>query len=308
MSRLRADLILLLAAMIWGSTFVVQKLAFLDEAGEATAAVPQDGALGPLAFTGIRFLLGALVVLPLALRETARAEAAARPVDRLGFVLCGVLLFTGSITQQVGIIGTSVTNAGFLTALYVPLVPLLGLFLLRRRPHWAVWPGVAGCTLGTWFLNGGDLTGMSQGDLWVTAGTVFWALHVICVGTFVTRSGRPLTLACSQFVTVGTVGLIAALLLEQPSWQSISAAWFEIAWAGCLSVGIAFTLQVIGQRGAHPADAAIILSSEMVFAALAGAIVLGERLAPDQYAGATIILVSIIAVEVLPFLHKRKVR
>lgn len=308
MSRLRADLTLLLAAMIWGSTFVVQKLAFLDDAGAAAPAVPEDGALGPLAFTGIRFLLGALVVLPLALRETGRAPAPAQPIDRLGFVLCGVLLFTGSITQQVGIIGTSVTNAGFLTALYVPLVPILGLFLLKRRPHWAVWPGVLGCMVGTWFLNGGDLTAVSDGDLWVMAGAVFWALHVICVGTFVGRSGRALTLACTQFATVGAIGLTAALLLEQPSWSAVSAAWFEIAWAGALSVGVAFTLQVIGQRGAHPADAAIILSSEMVFAAISGAVVLGERLHPDQYLGAALILGSILAVEALPYLRRpRKV-
>lgn len=305
MSRLRADLTLLLAAMIWGSTFVVQKLAFVDD---GTAEAAGGDALGPLAFTGIRFLLGALVVLPLALRETTRAEAPARPVDRLGFVLCGVLLFAGSITQQIGIIGTSVTNAGFLTALYVPLVPVLGLFLLRRRPHWGVWPGVAGCMLGTWFLNGGDLTRMSEGDLWVVGGAVFWALHVICVGTFVGRTGRALTLACTQFATVGSVGLFAALLLEQPSWQAISGAWFEIAYAGVLSVGVAFTLQVIGQRGAHPADAAIILSSEMVFAALAGAIVLGERLHVDQYTGAGLILFSILAVEALPFLRRTAAR
>lgn len=304
MSRLRADLTLLLAAMIWGSTFVVQKLAFMDEEGAAAPVVPEEGTLGPLAFTGIRFLLGALVVLPLALRETAKAAEPARPVDRLGFVLCGVLLFTGSITQQIGIIGTSVTNAGFLTALYVPLVPILGLFLLRRRAHWAVWPGVAGCTLGTWFLNGGDLTAVSDGDMWVMAGAIFWALHVICVGTFVGRTGRALTLACTQFTAVGAIGLTAALLLEQPSWQAVSGAWFEIVYAGVLSVGVAFTLQVVGQRGAHPADAAIILSSEMVFAALSGAIVLGERLHVDQYAGAALILGSIVAVEALPFLHR----
>lgn len=305
MSRLTADLALLCAAIVWGSTFVVQKVAFLDETG-AVAEGPD--ALGPLTFSGIRFLLGALVVLPLALREARRARSAGhgatRPVDRLGFVLCGVMLFLGTVTQQIGIIGTSVTNAGFLTALYVPLVPVLALVLFRKAPHWAVWPGVLGCTAGTWFLNGGRLDGFSDGDLWVIGGALFWALHVICVGTFVGRSDRPIGLACVQFLTVGVLGTAAALAIEAPTWAALSGATFEILYAGLLSVGVGYTLQVVGQRGAHPADAALILSSEMVFAALAAAIVLGERLTPAQGAGAALILCSIIAVEILPFLRK----
>lgn len=308
MSRLRADLALLLAALLWGSTFVVQKVAFLDDTG---AVATGADALGPLTFSGLRFLLGALVVLPLAVREARRARADARPVravDRLGFVLCGVMLFAGTITQQIGIIGTSVTNAGFLTALYVPLVPVLALFLFRRLPHWAVWPGVVGCTAGTWLLNGGRLDGFSEGDLWVIGSAVFWALHVICVGTFVERSGRAIGLACVQFVTVGVLGTGAAVLVEAPTWAAVSGAAFEIVYAGVLSVGVGYTLQVVGQRGAHPADAALILSSEMVFAALAAAVVLGERLAVAQWGGAALILAAILAVEMLPFLHTGRAR
>lgn len=187
--RLIADLTLLLTAILWGSTFVVQKLAFVDDTG---AVATGDDTLGVLAFTGSRFILGALVILPLALRERARAPMVTARGDRWGFVLCGVLLFVGSYTQQVGIIHTSVTNAGFLTALYVPMVPVLALILFRTLPHWAVWPGAVGCTLGTWFLNGGRLDGFSEGDLWVIGSALFWALHVIAVGTFVGRSSRPL--------------------------------------------------------------------------------------------------------------------
>ncbi|WP_404384639.1 DMT family transporter [Caenispirillum salinarum] len=303
--RLVADLTLLLAAAIWGSTFVVQKLAFVDEQGAVETGAD---ALGPLAFTGSRFILGALVILPLALRERTRAPATTRPVDRLGFVLCGVMLFAGSFTQQVGIIHTSVTNAGFLTALYVPMVPVLALFLFRKLPHWAVWPGVIGCTAGTWFLNGGRLDGFSDGDLWVIGGAIFWALHVICVGTFVARSDRPLGLACTQFLTVGVLGMAGAAALESPSVAALTGAAFEIAYAGILSVGVAFTLQVVGQRGAHPADAALILSSEMVFAALSAAIVLGERLTVAQMGGAGLILASILVVEALPFLRTKRRR
>lgn len=303
--RLIADLTLLLTAILWGSTFVVQKLAFVDDTG---AVATGDDTLGVLAFTGSRFILGALVILPLALRERARAPMVTARGDRWGFVLCGVLLFVGSYTQQVGIIHTSVTNAGFLTALYVPMVPVLALILFRTLPHWAVWPGAVGCTLGTWFLNGGRLDGFSEGDLWVIGSALFWALHVIAVGTFVGRSSRPLGLACTQFFTVGVLGMAGAFMVETPSLGAMTDAAFEIGYAGVLSVGVAYTLQVVGQRGAHPADAALILSSEMVFAAIAAALVLGERLTLEQMAGAALILVSILVVEALPFLHAKRRR
>lgn len=301
--RLIADLTLLLTAVLWGTTFVVQKLAFVDEQG---AIETGDDALGALAFTGSRFILGALVILPLALRERTRSTAATTRGDRLGFILCGALLFAGSYTQQVGIIHTSVTNAGFLTALYVPMVPVLALMLFRKLPHWAVWPGVAGCTVGTWFLNGGRLDGFSSGDLWVIGSALFWASHVIAVGFFVGRSERPLGLACTQFFTVGVLGMSCAFLVETPTLGALTGATFEIVYAGVLSVGVAYTLQVVGQRGAHPADAALILSSEMVFAAIAAAIILDERLSLEQMTGAGLILASILIVEALPFIHAKR--
>lgn len=296
MSRLTANLLLLVAAALWGSTFVVQKTAF-DDFGAADS-------IGPMAFTGARFLLGALVVLPLAWREGAGADVPVTRLDRVGFVACGGALFMGSLLQQIGIIHTSVTNAGFLTGTYVPLVPVLALLLWRKRPHWIVWPAALGCLGGTWLLNGGSLTRFAVGDLWVLAGALFWALHVTLVGIFVTRSGRPLTLASTQFAVAGLCGVVAAGIAESTSVAALSGALTEILYAGILSVGVAFTLQVVGQRNTHPAAAAIILSSEMVFAALAGAIVLGERLAPGQALGAAVILGCIVAVEVLPALRR----
>lgn len=303
MSRLQANLTLLLAAMIWGSTFVVQKIAFMGEDGGGADA---DAAVGPFAFTGARFVLGAMVVLPWALRENRRA---ARPLDRwdaLGFVLCGCALFAGSVTQQIGIIHTSVTNAGFLTGLYVPMVPVLALLLFRHWPHWAVWPAAVGCVAGTYLLNGGTLTRFAVGDLWVLGGAVFWALHVTLVGIFVTRCQRPLALACIQFLAAGIAGVTAGMAAEQPSLAAFASVGFEVLWAGVMSVGIAFTLQVIGQRHTHPAAAAIILSSEMLFAALSGAIFLGERLGPAQLGGGLLILACIIAVELAPFLRRAR--
>ncbi|MBF0304469.1 MAG: DMT family transporter [Alphaproteobacteria bacterium] len=284
MTRARANLLLLIAAMIWGTTFVVQKTA----------------PLGPLTFTGIRFLLGALAILPLALIEARRAP---NPLSRAhlgGFALCGAVLFLAAIIQQLGINQTSVTNSGFLTGLYLPMVPLLGLMLLKRPPHWSVWPASAGCVAGIWLLNGASLDRLGQGDALVLLAALFWALHIVLLGRFTPTSGRPLALATTQFVICGAIALAAALALEPITLAALQAARFEIAWASLLSVGGAYSLQVVAQRHTHPADAAIILSTATVFAALAGAAALGERIGPMGVAGGALVFLCLVLVEVLP--------
>ncbi|ABC22941.1 hypothetical protein F11_11025 [Rhodospirillum rubrum F11] len=305
LSRLRASLILLLVSFIWGSAFVAQKTAF-DAVEGATAP-----ALGPLAFTGARFLLGALVVLPFALRENRQARSRGAPGAGLLAIFCGIgaVLFAASFTQQLGIIGTSVTNAGFLTALYVPLVPVVALVIFRQSVRKMIWPGAAGCLAGLWLLTGAATNGLSAltaGDLWVLVGALFWAFHVTVVGVMATRSGRPLTLAAAQFLTCGVLGWAGAFAFETPTLAGMAAIAPEIAYAGILSVGVAFTLQVVAQRHTHPAAAAIILSMEMVFASLAAVVVLGERLSGVQWLGAGLILASIIAVESAAALGDRR--
>lgn len=301
LSRLRASLLLLLVAFIWGSAFVAQKTAF-PEAGSEGGGDPE---LGPLAFTGLRFLLGALIVLPFALREGRRATTSgAGPMPRrwvVAFGGVGVVLFLAAWTQQIGIIGTSVTNAGFLTAVYVPLVPVLGLALFRQPVRPIIWFGALGSLTGAWFLTGAagvGLSALSAGDLWVLVSALFWALHVILVGQSMARLPRPLTLATVQFAACALLGCGAAALLEPTTLAGLGAVWPELLYAGGLSVGVAYTLQVVAQRHTPPAAAALILSTEMVFAALAGAVALGERLAPGQWIGAALILASILVVEV----------
>ena len=179
MTRVQANALLLLAAVIWGSAFVGQVLGMAG--------------VGPLTFTGVRFLLGALVVLPLAWRErrTLQAQGHALGAAELRWIaLLGALLCTGVVMQQIGLMGTTVTNAGFLTALYVPLVPLLAWVFQRQAPHWSVWPAAAGCLGGTWLLTGASFGAASQlgrGDLWVLASAVPWAVHVLLVGQVANR-------------------------------------------------------------------------------------------------------------------------
>ncbi len=286
MTRLQADSLLLVVALIWGSAFVAQNLGMAS--------------IGPYAFTGARFLLGALVVLPLAWRERRRATQALGKRD-LGIIAgLGGLLFLGAAFQQIGIAATTVTNAGFLTALYVPLVPFLMWSVRRDPPHWSVWPASLGCLFGTWLLTGAGRLDINSGDLWVIASALFWAVHLLYIGHVADRLAAPFTVACGQFFVVGVAGMGAAVVAEPLSLAAFSAAGAAILYTGLFSVGIAFTGQVVGQRCTPPADAAIILSSETVFAALFGAWLLGERLTPTAFAGCALILFSVLAVQLLP--------
>lgn len=289
MSRGLANGLLLIAALIWGTTFVAQQLGMAD--------------VGPLIYTGVRFLLGALVILPLALREYVRLEARAVHLNRNDLLAAcglGVLLCLGVVLQQIGIAGTSVSNAGFLTALYVPLVPLLGWIVHRQAPHISLWPAAIGCCAGTFLLSGGTFTGFNTGDIWVISSTLFWAAHVLWVGRVAARKGTPILVAFTQFVVCGLLATGAGLALETTTLTGLQTALPTILYGGLLSVGIGFTLQVVAQRHTRPAEAAILLSSEVLFAALAGALYLGERLAPIQLAGGLLIFACIVGVQVLP--------
>lgn len=297
LTRSQANLVLLSVALIWGLAFVAQ--------AEGMAGV------GPLTFTGIRFLLGAVIVLPLAWREWQQRSTHCMPAragDVLGVGALGVLLMLGAALQQIGITGTTVTNAGFLTALYVPLVPLLAWLLLRTPPHWSVWPTSLGCLGGTWLLAGAQgLAAPAAGDLWVVASSLFWALHVLFVGRVAERIAAPFLIACGQFLVCGIGSLLWGTLTETITLDGIRQALLPIGYAGIVSVAIGFTAQVIGQRYAQPSDAAIILSAETVFAALFGYLLMGERLHAAGIAGCALILACIILVQIAP-LHGARQR
>lgn len=289
MNRFQANLLLLLAAMIWGSAFVAQQVG--------------TGSLGTISFTGARFLVGGCMVLPFALRQWQRVHHQERrfvTADWLLLVVIGAVLCSAAVLQQHGILRTTVTNAGFLTALYVPMVPVIGLVVLRRRTHWVVWPASIGCFVGTYIMSGAHQVELKIGDFWVIGSTLFWATHVLLVGYAASRTRAPLVVATFQFFVCGLLGLLLGLAVEQPRAADFQSALFGIGYVGIFSVGMAFTLQVVGQRYTQAADAAIILSSETVFAALAGFVFLGERLSVFQMSGALLILVGIMAVELVP--------
>ncbi|WP_417805947.1 DMT family transporter [Thalassospira lucentensis] len=295
MMRWQANILIVFVALIWGTTFIVQQTGMEN--------------IGPQYFTGVRFLLGALVVLPFAWREFRKIKREGRSLSRgdmLGLLATGIAMYLASILQQIGLMMTTVTNAAFLTAFYVPTVPVLAFLVFRARPHWSVWPGGAMCILGTYMLSGGNLSALDAGDFWVMSSALFWATQVVMIGVMVSRTNAPALVSTTQFVIAGILAMVMGAMTETFSFANIYNAGFEILYAGVMSVGLAFTLQAVAQNYTEAADAAIIMSAEAVFAAIAAAWFLGERLAPAEYAGCGVILAAIVGVQLLPVMGRRR--
>jgi drug/metabolite transporter (DMT)-like permease len=265
----------------------------------------------PFTFTGIRFLLGVCIVAPLAWRDFRSISLRdARPDRRdvFGVVVLGLLLTLGAVFQQIGLVSTTVTNAGFLTALYVPLVPIISWMIMRVRPHWSVWPTSFGCVIGTWMLSGAGDVDLGVGDAWVIASSLFWALHVLFVGRIADRIAAPFLVAWGQFLVCGLACLAWAGVAETITLEGIRQAAIPILYTGVVSVGFAYTGQVVGQRYAAAPDAAIILSAETLFAALFGFLLMDDRLNAVGIAGCALIFLCIVAVQMLPLLAEKNAK
>nr|MEE4269304.1 DMT family transporter [Candidatus Krumholzibacteria bacterium] len=290
-ARRNANLMLLLAAAIWGFSFVAQRVGMRH--------------IGPMTFNAIRFALGALVLLPLLMSQNRRIQTRPRPPLRpliRGGLLAGFFLFAGSTFQQFGMVYTTAGKAGFITGLYVLFVPVLGL-LLGHRANWQVWTGALLAAGGLYLLSATSWTSIALGDGLVLLSALFWAGHVLMVGHLV-ASLPSLSLAVAQFLVCSFLSLIGALVFETWSWPAIQTAAFPILYAGIMSVGVAFTLQVVAQRQAKPAHTAIILSTESVFAAIGGWLLLGELLALRGLVGCALMLAGILLAQ---WEFKRKV-
>ena len=310
MSRLQADALLLLAAAIWGFAFVFQKTAMDD--------------VGPFTFIAARSVVAALALAPLAWLEMRREAARTRAISRSPFALApsaadpagpatraspalgaiglagGVAFFLGAALQQWGLVTATVTNASFLTALYVVVVPFLGWAVYRAPPGRRVWLGAGMSFAGVWLLGGGSIAAFAAGDGLVALSAVFWAVHLV-VTARAAALGLPIAFTCLQFVVVALCAVLAAAASEATAFATLQAgllsAWKEIAYVGLLSSALTFTLLTVALRHAPPAEAAILVSTENLFAALAGAWLLGERLPPVGWVGAGVIMAAILLVQ-----------
>lgn len=288
--RLRANLLLLLTAVVWGFAFVAQRsgMAFV----------------GPFTFNAVRFLIGGLMLVPLMVVMDRRTTESGRPPVSLrdrnlltGGMLVGLILFGAATLQQMGVALTTAGKAGFITSLYVVLVPLLGL-ALGHRSSAAVWLGAVLAAAGLYFLTiEGGFT-MAWGDLLVLFGAFLWAGHVLLLGRLSPQTDT-VKLAFLQFVVCAALSAAAALLTETISAADLRAALWPILYTGVMSVGVGYTLQTIAQAHARPADTAIILSLEAVFAVIGGWLLLGEVLSARALFGCALMLAGILISQLL---------
>ncbi|MBI1216494.1 MAG: EamA family transporter [Alphaproteobacteria bacterium] len=296
MTRLQADILLLMAAFIWGTAFVAQKTAF-DH-------------LGAFSYTAARFALSTLLVFPLALWEKRQQGPQAtllRHAKKKDLVLVCLVFSFAVIAQQIGLAYTTIASAAFLTGIYVLFVPVIACIAYREKLSGWIFPAALLSVAGVWLLSHGQALaqGFGRGELLVLLCSFGFAAQVVLVGRIMSATGAAFRLSCLQYAAITLAGTIGAVLFEHPALSDFIAAWKPIAYAGILSGGIAYTAQVVAQRNTPASDSAIILSAESVFAALAGALFMKEEMSPEGVAGCALIVAAILMVEFLPALHRR---
>ena len=285
--EVKSVLILLLTAAIWGFAFVAQRVGMQH--------------VGAFTFNGVRFALGSMSLLPVInfFGRKSKAENTDNPDVKIfeeesmkvtikSGMLAGSVLFIGASLQQVGLIYTTAGKAGFITSLYIVLVPIFGIFL-KQKTHYTTWIGALTSVAGLYLLSINESFSIEFGDLLEIIGAFFWAAHIQLIDRFV-KNVDAIKLSCIQFATCSVLSLIAALIFEDVSLAGLKAASIPILYGGIMSTGVAYTLQAVGQKYAQPSHAAIALSMESVFAAIGGALFLYERLPGKGYAGCMLML------------------
>ena len=289
-------LLLLLAALIWGVAFVAQSVG-MDY-------------MGPFTFNGARFLMGSAVLVPVILFRRKKADPAGggqARTDRsgakenagkaalMGGVCCGLALCPAALFQQFGILYTTVGKAGFITTLYIILVPLAGIFM-KKTPSSRIWTGAALAAFGFYLLCIKEGFSLSRGDALVFIGSVLFMVHILVIDHFSPKADG-VELSCIQFLTAGVISSVLAFVFEKPELSALAEGIIPLAYAGILSSGVAYTLQVIGQRDTDPAVASLLLSMESVFSVLAGWMLLGQALSARELMGCALVFGAVILVQ-----------
>lgn len=290
MNKMKSSLQLLLVAFIWGVAFVAQSVG-----GEQ---------IGSFTFNSARALIGGVVLLPVIFfmdrqkkKQTGTENFSAGSGNRkellLGGVCCGIMLAVATNFQQYGIAFTTVGKAGFITALYIIIVPILGIFL-KKKAGIKVWIGVVLATAGLYMLcMTSESFSLSKGDLLVLICAGFFSIHILLIDHFSPKVDC-VRMSCIQFFVCGAISMVPAFLFETPSMSGILAGWLPLLYAGVLSCGVAYTLQIIGQRGMDPTIASLILSLESVFSVLAGWLLLNQTMSRREIVGCILMFAAII--------------
>ena len=285
---------LISCSFIWGTTFIAQ-------------ATGMDN-IGPFTFNCIRFFVGFLAVAPFVfIFEKKKINQKIKNRTNQFFKLIvpvGVFLFLGCIFQQVSLLYTDVANSAFFTIFYVLIVPIIVYFLSSEKLHWSIWPSVIACVIGGYFLSDiGDAT-IRFGDSLVLIGALFWALHIIYIGKIIDQFDLPFFIALMQNLIVATLSFILVIIFEEFDFSKIKLETIEILYAGILSGGAAFALQLFGQRNISAAPAAIVMSLEGVIAAAAAWLILNQVLGLNNIIGCALILGGVLLSQLAPIYEK----
>jgi len=280
--------------LIWGTTFIAQDTG-MDN-------------IGPFTFNCVRFFVGFLAVAPfLYIFEKKKISHQIKNKTNQFLKLMipvGVFLFLGCIFQQVSLLYTDVANSAFFTIFYVPMVPIIVYFLFSEKLHWSIWPSVLACVIGGYFLSDVDDAAIRLGDSLVLIGALFWALHIIYIGKIIDLFDLPFFIALLQNLIVATLSFILVVIFEEFDFSKIKLETIEILYAGILSGGAAFALQLFGQRNISAAPAAIVMSLEGVIAAIAAWIILNQILGLGNIIGCSLILGGVLLSQLAPIYEK----
>ena len=289
---LKYELLLLLMAIIWGSAFVAQEIGMMK-------------GLGPMTFNGMRFALGSLTLLPVIIWRRCNRPPGVKSekLPVAGSLFAGLFLFAAASFQQIGLKDTTSANAGFITGFYILFVPLLGL-LFGHKARLSLWVGILVSLMGLYLLSVGDGLEISKGDPLILICAAFWACQILVIDHVASR-GDPIQIALIQFVVCAVLSSLSAVIFETCTMEAAIAGSGAVAYAGIMSVGVAFTLQVVCQKRCPPAPAAVIMSLEAVFAAISGYLILNQLISTKGMIGCVLILCGILIVQLVPILESR---
>ena len=285
---------LVVCTLIWGTAFIAQ-------------ATGMDN-IGPFTFNSARFYVGFLAVAPFVFlfeKKKIKQQIKNKTSEFLKLIIpVGIFLFLGCIFQQVSLLYTDVANSAFFTIFYVPMVPIIIYFLFSEKLHWSIWPSVFACVLGGYFLSDINNVEVRFGDTLVLIGSVFWALHIIYIGKIILKFDLPFFIALMQNLIVATLSFVLVLIFEEIDFSKIKLETIEILYAGILSGGAAFALQLFGQKNISAAPAAIVMSLEGVVAAISAWIILSQILGINNLIGCLLILSGVLLSQLAPIYEK----